>query len=651
MVSPTFNFSGIASGLDTNSIVSQLMQIERAPITRLQVQRAEYEDRRDAWTSITSKLSEFRTALDAARYASDFDSFTTVTSSNADALSISATGSPAATTLDVTVEQLATTHQLATGSGFSESTSLVGTGTFQLDIGGTVTTIDTDDTTTLQSLADEINSDVAGVNATVVQVAEGDHRLLLTAAESGAGNSFTASSDLTGFSTVETIVTGVDASIRLGDPINGLQITRSSNVFTDVVDGVSFTAHQTTTGPVSLTVGRDPEAAAEAVAAVFTTANDLLAEIEEHTSYDSASGTAAALTGDSTARDMVLSLRSALSDIVPNGGQYRTISEIGVEFNRDGSYSVDMEELTAALENDYDSVVSMFGSSTTDGGPYVSILQTGPNTASGFYDVVIDTAATSPVITGDPFVSPKKIEDLNLSYGGINTLITFSQNSTIEQAIDAINDALAANGVTAVIAEIVQVVDSGNGNGNGNGNGGGSGGLVDAIQISAPGQYGSSAQIAVWNDQAFGLNDVATGTDVAGTIGGEAATGEGTVLTATTGDPTGLVLDVTVTAEQVGNGGFLAGSIGTTSGLSNRLDAWLDAYEGIDGEIERAKGEWETRIDDIDDSVEAFETRMDLREAQLRREFTAMEQALAQLQSQSSFITSLLPAAPTSGTT
>ena len=93
MVSPTFNFSGIASGLDTNSIVSQLMQIERAPITRLQVQRAEYEDRRDAWTSITTKLSEFRTALDSARYASDFDAFTTVTSTNEDAVSISASGS------------------------------------------------------------------------------------------------------------------------------------------------------------------------------------------------------------------------------------------------------------------------------------------------------------------------------------------------------------------------------------------------------------------------------------------------------------------------------------------------------------------------------------------------------------------------------
>ena len=112
-----------------------------------------------------------------------------------------------------------------------------------------------------------------------------------------------------------------------------------------------------------------------------------------------------------------------------------------------------------------------------------------------------------------------------------------------------------------------------------------------------------------------------------------------------------MVLTVTVTADQVGNGGFLAGSIGTTAGLSNRLDDWLDRFEGVDGEIARAKGEWEARIDDIDDSVAAFETRMSLRETQLRREFTAMEQALAQLQAQGSFITSLLPAAPTTGTT
>ena len=648
MVSPTFNFSGIASGLDTNSIVSQLMQIERAPITRLQVQRAEYEDRRDAWTSITTKLSEFRTALDSARYASDFDAFTTVTSTNEDAVSISASGSPAATTLDVTVEQLAATHQLATGSGFGASTALVGTGSFEIDVDGTVTTIDTDDTTTLQDLASQITSDVDGVNATVVQVAEGDHRLLLTAENSGAANTFTATSNLVGLATTDTIVTGADASIRLGAPINGLQITRSSNVFTDVVEGVTFTANQTTTSPVTLTIGRDPEAAAEAVAGVFNSANDLLAEIERHTAFDSASETASALTGDSSARDMVLSLRSALSEIVPNGGQYRTISEIGVEFDRDGTYTVDMDALTAALEADYDSVVSMFGSSTTDGGQYVSIVSTGNNSTSGFYDVVVDTAATEPLVIGGEYQPSNQVEDLNIQFGGVNTLITISNGSTVEQAVDAINNGLQANGVTALLASATQITDPGNGNGNGNGNGGG---LVDAIQITAPGQYGSAHEIAIWNDQAFNLNAVATGTDVAGTIGGEAATGVGQTLTGTAGDTDGMVLTVTVTADQVGNGGFLAGSIGTTAGLSNRLDDWLDRFEGVDGEIARAKGEWEARIDDIDDSVAAFETRMSLRETQLRREFTAMEQALAQLQAQGSFITSLLPAAPTTGTT
>lgn len=631
MVSPTFSFTGLASGLDTNSLVESLMQLERAPITRMQSQRAEYDAKRDAWTGINTQLAEFRTALDDVRRASDFASFNTASSSDEGAISVIAPGSPATTSLQVSVEQLAATHQIATGSSFATTGDAVGAGSFQIDVGGQVTDIATTASTTLADLASLINASDAEVKAAVVQVAAGDHRLLLTANESGAANAFTVSSDLADFATSDTISTAADARIRLGDPVNGLAVTRSSNVFEDVVEGVTFTAHSTTTSPVTIGVGRDAEAAATAVAAVFETANTLLAEVARNTAYDSISQRSAPLTGDSSARDLTLSLRSALSELVPNAGSYSTISDLGVTFNRDGSYSVDIDQLTQALEVDYDSVVSMFGSSSSDGGSNVSVVSSTSSTQSGFYDVVVDTAPDVPTIVGSEYSPANQLEDLNIQYGGINALVNISQNSTIEQAIDAINQGLQAAGITAVLATIVDVPAAGGGTG-------------QAIQLSVPGRFGSAEELAAWNDQAFGLNSVANGVDVAGSIGGEAATGTGDLLLATAGDPTGLTARVSATSDQVGAGGWLAGSVGTTQGLADRLDSWLDRYEGIDGEITRAQDEWDARIDDIDDSVEAFEVRMDLREQQLRREFTAMEQALAQLQDQGSFLTSLLPA-------
>ena len=165
----------------------------------------------------------------------------------------------------------------------------------------------------------------------------------------------------------------------------------------------------------------------------------------------------------------------------------------------------------------------------------------------------------------------------------------------------------------------------------------------DALRLSVPGAFGSAEELAIWNDVNFGLNAVANGVDIVGSIGGATTTGVGDVLQATNGEANGIRARLTVTAAEVGAGGFNAGTIGASQGLGGRLDAWLDRHEGIDGAVDRASGEWETRIEDIDENVAAYEIRMTLREAALRRQFAAMEQALSSLQNQSSFLTGLTP--------
>ena len=199
MASPLFNFSGLASGLDTNSIVASLMQVERAPITRLQINRAEYDQKLDAWTSITSKVSEFRTALDELNSTTSFDKFVGVTSSDEDVIGVTMTGTPKPATVSMNVIQTAATHQIATGSGFTASDDLVGAGTFTITTGSGPTNITTDASTTLLQLAQDINGADIDVNASIIQVTDTDHRLLLTAANSGLADQFTVSSDLTGF--------------------------------------------------------------------------------------------------------------------------------------------------------------------------------------------------------------------------------------------------------------------------------------------------------------------------------------------------------------------------------------------------------------------------------------------------------------------
>ena len=623
MVSPTVTFTGLASGLDTGSLVTSLMQLERAPINRLNVQRAQYEDKRSAWTSINSKLSDFRSAVDAARDTSDFNNFVAASSSNEDAISVAKTGNPSPTSLSLTIEQLAATHQVATGTGFANSTALVGTGSFSLDVGGTVTDFTTDGDTTLADLARQINAGEVGVSASVIQVGEGDSRLLLTATESGLDASFSATSDLDGFATIDTISTGQNAIARLGDPLTGLQLTRSTNVFADVVEGLTFTAHEVTSGPVTVAVGRDIDAAAEAITEVFTKANALLNEIDRQTAYNAESESSSPLTNDRTARDMVLSLRNALSNVISNSGPNSSIGDIGIEFERDGTYTVDSDALKTALEDDFNGVVSLLATSSASNNDKVQLLSSSSATATGSYDVVVDTAPEVPTIAGTNYQQPSALAELNIQYKGINALVTVSQNATLLQAVDSIRQGLDSYGLQAVTVDTIGVVGG------------------DALRLWVPDAFGSAEELAIWNDSNFGLNSVANGVDIVGTIGGATTTGLGDVLQATDGNANGIKARVSVTAAEVGAGGYNAGTVGASQGLGGRLDAWLDGYEGIDGAVDRASGEWETRIEDIDESVAAYEIRMTLRETQLRRQFTAMETALSSLQNQTSFLTGL----------
>ena len=192
--------------------------------------------------------------------------------------------------------------------------------------------------------------------------------------------------------------------------------------------------------------------------------------------------------------------------------------------------------------------------------------------------------------------------------------------------MNAINTALASAGVSAVSAEAVNVSGS------------------DYIQLDHSG-YGSAADFEVIGDP-FGLAGTYAGTDVAGTIGGEAATGNGRSLTASAGDPEGLVVLVSATAAEVsGAGGSLSlGDITYARGVLGSLDQTIGYAEGSGGRIARAQDLTAAQIDLIDERIEVLEDRLDRREAMLIRQYAALESAMATLQSQSAWLTSQLAA-------
>jgi flagellar hook-associated protein 2 len=124
------------------------------------------------------------------------------------------------------------------------------------------------------------------------------------------------------------------------------------------------------------------------------------------------------------------------------------------------------------------------------------------------------------------------------------------------------------------------------------------------------------------------------GTDVIGTIGGFTATGSGSILTAATGTPIEGLL--------VGYEGGATGAVGDVTfsrGLATRLEIVSDTLLGSDvgsikSLIDRINGTNTT----LEGRIETFEARIERRRQALIRRFTAMEEAMAIAQSQSSWL-------------
>jgi len=200
--------------------------------------------------------------------------------------------------------------------------------------------------------------------------------------------------------------------------------------------------------------------------------------------------------------------------------------------------------------------------------------------------------------------------------------VTVAAGSTLEQAVASINAALEAGGLRTVSATIV---------------GGDRIGLVGT-------RYGAASTFTVTGGASFGLEGAFHGEDAAGTIGGTAASGTGQVLVASSGPAQGLRLRASATAAEVAAaGGSLAlGDLTYVEGAVGRLSRLLATAEGAGGLVASATDRWRSQIRLIDEQVRHLEQRLDLREATLRRQFSAMETALSALTAQANWLSAQL---------
>lgn len=615
MTTPTFNFGGIASGLDTNSIIDQLIQIERNPIVLMEQRQSVFQQRADAWSSISTQMSSLRSSIDSLRDMSDFDDLVTVRSSNEDAVEVAVNGGGSTGNLSFTVDQLATSHQLASTTTYSSTADSVGAGTMTISVGGVDHDIVTTSGTTVENLAAQINEAGIGVTASALQVDDTTVKLVLTGDDTGEANGFTA----TGLGTYDIIQQAQDAIVGLGsDPLTKLEVRRASNVITDLVPGVDVTLKATTTDPVTLDSDRDIDGAVERVQGFVDAINGVMSEIGTQTRFDEAGDNDGPLIGDGTLRGIEGELIQEVTGLIDALGTDRNFAaSIGIEYTTEGVFELDAARLREALNDDFDSVSQFFARSGQADDSRAQFGFASDATVPGTYGIVVTQAATQASTVGSVYSAPGTDTTLNIVNNDASIDVTIGAGDTIETAISKLNTALDNAGIGSLRAS-------------------NEGGAIKLGQL----RYGDSGSFTVSGSAGLGLDGTHTGVDAAGTIDGVAAEGSGRTLTSTSGNSEGLGVTVAVTeAELAGAGGSIdLGSLSYSRGLMGELSELISAYEGPEGELQLARERWTDQIDDIDSQIERFEDRLSLREATIRRQFTAMETTLSNLQGQMSFL-------------
>jgi len=371
---PVASFSGLASGIDSASLVNGLVGVARQPITRLQKQQSTLNQQAARIDDLRTKLSAFRTAARALDSQSEVLA-TKATSADSSIVKVTASGNTSASAYDILVTSLATsTRAYADPVAAKDQTGLFGTGTLALTIGGATTNITVDGSDTLASVAGKINdADIAAVAGLFFDGT--NWRLSVNGTETGAAKAvtFAESGGLTlGLSNPANLIQpAADAIFE----IDGFPVTSASNTVTSAISGVTLelVKPSPTATATGIKIERDPTALETKVNEFVKTYNDVMNAIDAEVPKDGTVRTGS-LAGDTTLRSIQTRLRGLVGQQVSGlSGNYTTLSSVGISLSRTGTMSVNTSKLSAAATADPAAVAALFAAEGTATGVMRSI--------------------------------------------------------------------------------------------------------------------------------------------------------------------------------------------------------------------------------------------------------------------------------------
>lgn len=663
------NKIGGGSGINTGSLINDLVELNRAPEQQRLDRREELlQAQISDFGLLRSAMGELESAVEAVSNRDTFDA-KAVSVPDTSLLSFTKLEAKAqAGNYQLQIEQTAQAHSLSSAA-VADADSPLGQGEITLQFGNWNAALDNFDVNpdrtgvsitldesnnSLTGLRDAINSANVGVQASIINDGTG-YRLLLNG-PSGADNeiSLTVNEDplepglaMFNFNESSQSLTqqqqGRDAHIRL----NGLLVTRQSNQVTDVIEGLEFDIFNSDPAEViNVNISADRGTAETAIRDFVEAYNTFVGEVERLTGLDEETGEFGSLQNDSLANNLMQNIRGFLGSAMPgidNG--FANLGSLGIYTRRDGTLEIDEDpdrpntNFQAAINNHYEKVRDFFVPNTHSSDSRVSVNGYSSRTQSGSYDVQITQEALKGYFHADPMALGFPLDTTGKDYS-----FTVQVDGVTANAISLPEGKVYASGAE-LAADLQSLIN-----------------LDENLQAQRAGvsvSFNSGTNALEFTSKAYGATSVVTfaavgadmadlgiaaaagvaGQNVAGTIDGEVAFGYGNVLLPALNTPAeGLRLTIAP--------GVTGATVGFSRGFAGGLDSILNNFLANNGLIKAREDNIKDDLENVDEDRRALERRSDAYRARLQSQFLAMESIVNSLNTTGSFLDGILDRLP-----
>ena len=326
------------STLDVASIVSQLMSVEQKPLTALDTRIEKSTVKISTLASFQSKLSLFKGALDELQNPSSYTA-RAISSNQPTIATVAATDGviPETGRYNLTVTQVATAS-LTNVSGFSTSTDTLVGEDFSVTVGGSTYRPASNTLTTLRGLSDWINSQAGlkdAVQATLIKQNDSSWVLSIQGRSTGTAQAITVSGP------AQNTVTMVKAAQDAKFTMNGIEFTRSTNVVSDAISGLTLNLLSSSSTSTAIEVAKDTSPFKTLIQKVVSSYNDLLAEYQDDTRSSTDASQRGVLNSDLTLSTIMRQITESFAREIKHLdgssiGKHNDLSVLGLELDTDG---------------------------------------------------------------------------------------------------------------------------------------------------------------------------------------------------------------------------------------------------------------------------------------------------------------------------